>query len=80
MSSETTPQTPDRQGLRPALSLEELLVLLVQRNLASEHPAVESGGLPFRTVRPTHRKRIDGSGMLCGFRALQLQRADSRMS
>ncbi|MBW2269712.1 MAG: type II/IV secretion system protein [Deltaproteobacteria bacterium] len=39
MSSETTPRPPDRHGLRPALSLEELLEILVRRELATPDAA-----------------------------------------
>jgi general secretion pathway protein E len=35
MSSDTAPQSPDRDGLRPALSLEELLEILVRRKLVT---------------------------------------------
>ena len=35
MSSDTAPQAPDRHGIRPPLSLEELLEILVRRQLVS---------------------------------------------
>jgi hypothetical protein len=41
--------------------------------------SVESGELPFGPYRPMHAGGWSGAGMPCAFRALQLQRFESRM-